>query len=357
MAEIPEDPADKRDPAAEAGPGEARAPGRDWRPSPAFWRAFALTAAGGMFLLAAGLTVLTLWRAPPPPVPLLHVKLGQEIPGPLGRAQDSAGPDAALPSAPIEGLAATGPNGLVLPQRREDGLTPFNAYRKPFTPAEGVTPVAVVVRHTGLSDARTRQVVETLPGTATLAFSPYGDDLAALNNAARAAGHEVWMEVPVQPRPEEGGKGTDRGPLALSGELSFQESRERLDRTMAALPHMTGLIFEPMSSDYVAGSLTLPGMLEEIGTRGLGTAFLSAQRPQGGDLPYLVDRPFHIVPSDLRPEELDQLLADLAVQARAEGSMIVYIDPPPAALENLAGWITSMEDEKLQAVPLSALAQ
>jgi len=59
--------------------------------------------------------------------------------------------------------------------------------------------VALIIGGLGLNAATTRQAIESLPPEVTLSFVPYADGLQGWIDMARAAGHEVMLEAPMEP--------------------------------------------------------------------------------------------------------------------------------------------------------------
>ena len=106
-------------------------------------------------------------------------------------------PGAPLPASPIAGFFAPGPAGP-LPIIAPDGRTPFEAYRRPFVP-DNRPKVALVIGGLGLNSRATQTAIEALPAEVTLSFSPYADGLQGWIDRARAAGHEVLLEIPMEP--------------------------------------------------------------------------------------------------------------------------------------------------------------
>jgi polysaccharide deacetylase 2 family uncharacterized protein YibQ len=51
----------------------------------------------------------------------------------------------------------------------------------------------------GLSPRATEAAIAGLPGAVTLGFAPYGADLARQTVLAREAGHELVLEIPMEP--------------------------------------------------------------------------------------------------------------------------------------------------------------
>ena len=59
--------------------------------------------------------------------------------------------------------------------------------------------IAVVIHGLGVGAAKTNDAIVKLPGAVTLAFTPYGADPAKLVERARSQGHEVLLQVPMEP--------------------------------------------------------------------------------------------------------------------------------------------------------------
>lgn len=114
-----------------------------------------------------------------------------ELEAPEQQARD------ALPRAPLPGLTEEGPGGL-LPVIGPDGLRPADAYRRPFED-DGLPRIALVVGGLGWDADTARRAIAQLPPEVTLGFSPYAPDLQHWIDSARAAGHEVLIEIPMEP--------------------------------------------------------------------------------------------------------------------------------------------------------------
>ncbi len=76
----------------------------------------------------------------------------------------------ALEAAPIAGLTAPGPGGL-LPIIAADGRASWKAYARPFTD-DGRPKIALVIGGLGLNPEVARAAIAALPPEVTLSFSP-----------------------------------------------------------------------------------------------------------------------------------------------------------------------------------------
>src|SRR5690606_455059 len=87
-----------------------------------------------------------------------------------------------------------------LPRIAQDGTMPFRAYARPAPPLDRSTPrIAIVLGGMGLSTIGTEGAIRSLPEEITLAFAPYGRELDRLTGLARQSGHEVLLQVPLEP--------------------------------------------------------------------------------------------------------------------------------------------------------------
>jgi len=102
-----------------------------------------------------------------------------------------------LPPAPIAGMSRMTPFGPV-PKPHKDGRTVFAAYAKPFTPKAKTKYISLVIGGLGINPMLTRRAIHELPGTVTLSFAAEAPGLQAWVNQARARGHEVMLELPMQ---------------------------------------------------------------------------------------------------------------------------------------------------------------
>ncbi len=98
-----------------------------------------------------------------------------------------------------------------LPKVAADGARSSAVYARPLvftgTVPAGTPRIAIVVANLGLDAATTDAAIRTLPPAVTLSFSPYGDALDAAATRAKAAGHEVLLQLATA-------DGGDRPPTA-----------------------------------------------------------------------------------------------------------------------------------------------
>jgi hypothetical protein len=103
---------------------------------------------------------------------------------------------------------------------------PWQTFARPFDRADQRPRISVLIVGLGTSSAATEATILGLPGSVTLSFWPYSDRLDHWIRLARAAGHEVLLNLPMEPEnyPE-----FDPGPKTLLTTLRPEQNLERLD--------------------------------------------------------------------------------------------------------------------------------
>ena len=125
--------------------------------------------------------------------------------------------------------------------------------------------IVIVVGGLGLSQTGTQSAIDALPQDVTLAFAPYGSSLQRWVGKAREAGHEVLLQIPMEP--------VDY-PAGESGRAhAARLRRRRQPRTILhwALGRMTAYagVMNHMGARFTSDERALVPFLGEIGERGL----------------------------------------------------------------------------------------
>jgi polysaccharide deacetylase 2 family uncharacterized protein YibQ len=279
-----------------------------------------------------------------------------------GDVPDTTPADAGTGAPNADGLYAdlleTSEHGAI-PRVSATGETPFDAYARPsLTPAtaDGKPLVAIVVTGLGINAASTSAAIETLPDAVTLAFAPYGKGLSRTAASARAAGHELLLEVPLEPfdYPE-----SDPGPDTL---LTGQAPRDNLSKLYTVLGKFGGYVglINHMGARFTSSTADFSPVMEEVGARGLGylddgssnrsvaQQLATANAVQFGRADMVLDL------NAARGPILEQLKA-LEQKALEKGSAIGIISALPISVTTLAEWAKTAASRGIVLVPVSAL--
>jgi len=216
--------------------------------------------------------------APPPPV-VEAAKSPQEGGVSIVRSGGPATPSSRSPQiievqqalanrlnpAPDRRLAEPSKYGL-LPRVGADGARPADVYARPFAETaanRGAPRIAVFVGGLGLDSATTQGAVARLPAGVSLGLAPYGGDLAHVAESARASGHEIWLQAPM-----ESVAAADPGPHTLKTGVSEAENQDTLHWLMGRFPGYVGVVGY-LGSKFTAETEAETPVLAEIARRGL----------------------------------------------------------------------------------------
>ncbi|MBN8939323.1 MAG: divergent polysaccharide deacetylase family protein [Rhizobiales bacterium] len=246
-----------------------------------------------------------------------------------------------------------------LPRIAPDGRKPSEAYARSFRVPSGqqsaLPRVAILIGGLGIGQNSTAEAISKLPGAISLAFAPYGADLERVVMRARSEGHEVFLQVPMEPFdfPD-----NDPGPQTLLTTLSAERNTERLHWAMSRFQGYAGIV-NYMGAKFTASEAALAPILRETAKRGLmaiddGTSPRSLMQQLAGPLQQPTLRgDVHLdrVPT---PAELDAQLARLEARARERGFALGVGSALPVTIDRVTQWARALESRGLLLVPVTA---
>jgi hypothetical protein len=216
--------------------------------------------------------------------------------------------------------------------------------------------IAIVVDDMGLNRRMTAMTTALTPPL-TMAFLPYAGDLKRQTSAARKAGHELLVHVPMEPLDS----AYDPGPKALMSRMGSKEINRLLDWDLTRFDGFVGLN-NHMGSKFTAFRGGMKTVMKELRKRGL--LYLDSQTTgatKGLDLarelgvPYAVRNVF--LDNVISVDAVLSRLADLERVARGQGFAVGICHPHQATLEALAEWIDTLNQRGFSLVPISAIVR
>jgi hypothetical protein len=283
------------------------------------------------------------------------------VPSPTNAAAAANATSAAIPAAASvdpKFLEMT-PHGAV-PKIAADGTRPADAFARPVQPIPGkpdAPRIALIVGGLGVSTSATADAIAKLPGAVTLGFVPYGSEVASLVSRARDGGHEVLLQVPMEPfqYPD-----NDPGPQTLLTSLTPPQNIDRLYSLMSRFQGYVGLA-NTMGARFTASEPSFGPILRETAKRGL--IFVddgSNPRSLAGRIAGANNLPFAkadvILDSVPTPDEIDRALSRLEMTARERGVAVGIASALPVSIGHIAKWAKDAQSRGLLLIPISAVA-
>jgi uncharacterized protein len=301
----------------------------------------------------------------PPDQPAANTKTVTIIDGKTGARQEVVipgtenGAAVAAPSQPLEQkfaeMTAHGP----IPKIAADGTRPAEAFARPAKPIPGkpdAPRVALIIAGLGISASATNDAITKMPAAVTLAFMPYGANVESFAARARGAGHEILLQVPMEPF---GYPDNDSGPQTLLTSLTPEQNIDRLHWVMGRIQGYVG-IAGAMGARFTASEQSFAPILKETAKRGL--IYLddgSNPRSVAGRIAGANDLPFAkadiVLDSVPTPTEIDHALGRLEMAAREHKIAVGISSGLPVSIEHIAKWARAAESHGLLLVPITAV--
>ena len=266
-------------------------------------------------------------------------------------------PDRPFPVAPLPELIEDAPAGP-LPRIADTGLTPFEAYRVPDRTA-AASRVAIVVGGLGLSQTGTQKAIRDLPESVTLAFSPDGASLDRWARAARREGHELALQLPLEPL---GWPEVNPGRFTLT--RGAADNIDTLHEAMARSFSYAAIV-PYLGTAFLGDEKALAPVLREIAERGLGwidngrhgasrsAAVATALEGEGVALPSA--RVAIVLDDERDADAIDAQLDALAKAARADGRAVALASAFDVSVERIALFVRTAHKRGIRVVPVSNL--
>ncbi len=213
--------------------------------------------------------------------------------------------------------------------------------------------IAVMIDDLGLNRHNTA-MLNQLKAPLTLAFLPYAEGLPEQAKAARAAGHELMLHVPMEPI------GADwPGPDALLTSLSPSDFLSRFRTQLRSFRGFVG-VNNHMGSLLTADRDKMDELMTELKARGLlfvdsrtTSKTVAAAEAQRLGVPH-ADRDVFL-DNDANLDAIRRQLAATERIARRRGVAIAIGHPHDLTIEALRGWLPTLEERGFVLVPISTV--
>ncbi|QXX74957.1 divergent polysaccharide deacetylase family protein [Methylovirgula sp. HY1] len=263
-----------------------------------------------------------------------------------------------LAPAPDPRLVEKSRYGL-LPRISADGARPADIYARPWPvgplPNPKAPRIALVIGGVGLNDSATAEAISDLPGPVTLAFAPYGTDLPGQARQAREAGHEIILQLPMEPidYPQD-----NPGPHTLLAEVAATKNADNLHWLLSRFSGYTG-VANFLGGKFMSAAERFRPVLRELANRGL-FYIDDGSSPRSLGLSLAKDVGLPAVHADLiidatgDLDAIDANLTQLVTIAQAKGIAIGMASDLPTSLEKIAAFTKRAKAQGVLLIPLSA---
>ena len=246
----------------------------------------------------------------------------------------------------------TGP----LPVIAADGRQPWLEYSRGFKRADRKPRIALIISNLGLSNTYTKAALELLPEDITLSFSHVAPRLKNWVREARQKGHEILLDIPMEPI---GFPKNDPGRATLLTSSNEVENLNRLEHIMKQAGGYVGLL-GTLGTKFMLHSETFLPVLRSIKQRGLiYVDSRSTSRSLGPELASSIQLPkaFNNVFVDKEPsqEKIKNKLDELERIALKRRFAVGIAQPLPITIEILSQWTKGLKTKQISLAPITAI--
>ena len=243
-----------------------------------------------------------------------------------------------------------------LPIIAADGRQPWLEYSRGFKRADRKPRIALIVTNLGLSATYTKAALKLLPEDITLSFSHVAPRLKSWIREARQKGHEVLMDIPMEPL---GFPKNDPGRATLLTSSNEVENLNRLEHVMKKAGGYVGLL-GTLGTKFMLHSETFLPILKTIKQRGLiYVDSRSTSRSLGPELASSIQLPraFNNIFIDKEPsnQKIKGKLDELEKIALKKRFAVGIAQPFPLTIEILSQWAEKLKAKQISLAPIPAV--
>ncbi len=238
-------------------------------------------------------------------------------------------------------------SGLGLPKQTANHA-PATYYARSFSDAAKRPMVGLVVGGLGLDPALTRRAIRDLPPEVSLAFAPYAKNLDLFAQEARNAGHEVFIELPMEAH----NAGAEAlGPAGLLTSYTPTENRERLVWILSRAKGYAGVI-NYMGQKYISDDLQFRTTLDMVRASGLSFIDDTGLAKPALDQANIRSGNVDII---LAEGALSRQLAALEKAAENQRAALGRAFISPSVISTIQDWTRTRDKDRTALAPASAI--
>ena len=215
--------------------------------------------------------------------------------------------------------------------------------------------IALLLGGMGLNKKLTAKAIKELPADITLAFAPYGNDLQEQVDSARNKGHEVFLQVPLEPV---GYPASNPGPKTLTGDATEAENLDALRWHMSRFTGYAGVV-NYMGGRFLAMPKVLKPVLGELKKRGIvfledGSLALSSVEVAAKASRVQVKRAKVVIDQDPSPQAIISALTLLEEEATGTGFAVGTGSGLEVTIDTVREWAKAAAERGIVLIPVTA---
>ena len=245
----------------------------------------------------------------------------------------------------------------MLPMVAPDGRKAWETYARPFDGDTKLPRIAIIMTRMGVSRSLTEAAAGILSPEISFSFSPAASDLDNQVALAQRAGHETFLDIPMEPF---GYPINDPGPLTLLTSLSAVDNLNRLESALGRTVGYAGVV-GVKGSQFTTDEEALTPVLAVLKERGLMYVDSAAtSRTIALEIAGSIQLPRAVANANIDDNpaisEMERRFAALERTARRTGYALGVVPPLPMTIDMLATWSATLAERGFTLVPATSIA-
>ena len=235
---------------------------------------------------------------------------------------------------------------------------PFKLFARPVNSdaIAGLPKIAIVVDGLGLSQTTTQEALSLLPPDVTLAFAPYGNSLTRWTQKARSQGHELLVQVPMEPFDY---PNNDPGPHTLLTTAKTDANKTNLNWVLGRFDSYVG-VMNYMGARFSADELAGSDFMREMKANGLlylesGASGRSRLNAIASNMNVPNLKADLVLDFQGREADIETRLIQLETIAQENGFALGIASAFPTSVRTISEWTQSLRQRGFALVPLTTL--
>ena len=242
-----------------------------------------------------------------------------------------------------------------IPRISKNGQISAKFYTQSFTKKNDRPAISFIVGGLGLNEVLTQRAIDELPAEIGLSFVPYGKNLDVWAEKARAKGHEILLEIPMEGYAAH--RTAQLGPAALLTSKSPADNLRRLNWILSRAQGYFG-VTNYLGSKFSSHGASITPVIEYLSAHGVAyiddTGAATRDQSQG-----IVGRDIaHQIFSAKSTSNSEQMINDLkALRDRAgeKGFALGKVAASPDNLDVLVAYLGELYNAQIDLAPASAV--
>ncbi len=244
------------------------------------------------------------------------------------------------------------------PENAIPASAPLVRNARAFSNPDNKPTVSLIVGGLGTNATLTRSAIDNLPPEVTLAFAPTADNLRGWVRQARRAGHEVLIELPMEPY--DFGRQRPHANVMRVAQTP-DENKERLAKLLARAPGFIG-VMNYQGAKFATDPAAVDPIMAELSDKGIAmfedgnlvrSEFSQSAKKSG----LAFGKATSAIDSRPGADEILQQLLLLETTARERGAALGTGTPFPVTFDILQEWLPTLEEKGIVLAPASHYAK